>query len=70
MKTKELVKWLEGKGFFWKKNSKHIIYSNGKYCVAVPHDRNVSPGTLRDILTIVHQDRTLANETMRQLLRG
>lgn len=50
MKFRELVRLLEDNGFYFKKNSKHVIYTNGSVCVAVPHTRIVNGKTAHFIL--------------------
>ena len=70
MKTRLLFKYLESQGYFLKRSNKHVIYSNGTTSIAIPHDKNVSVGTLRDIMKAVHKDTRLANEVMKQLVRS
>lgn len=64
LKTRELIRYIEAKGYYLKRMSKHIIYSNGTLSVAIPHDKVVSPGTLRDVLSTVLGCKRLAKEAV------
>lgn len=50
MSFREVVKIVEQAGFTLGRSSKHIIYVKNGIHLAIPHTREVSPGTLRDIL--------------------
>ena len=69
MKYKELHRYLNQRGYYIIRNSKHIIYSNGSRTLAVPHTTLISDGTLRDIFKIIYpNDFGLANREMRNAL--
>ena len=69
MKFKDLHRYLNQRGYFIVRHSKHIIYSNNSRTLAVPHTKTISDGTLRDIFKIVYpNDPGLANRMMRQAL--
>jgi predicted RNA binding protein YcfA (HicA-like mRNA interferase family) len=60
MKYKNLERILYQEGFVHCRFSKHIIFEKGSWKIAVPHTREVSPGTLRDIFKIVEQSKKVA----------
>ena len=70
MKFKELHRYLNSRGYFIVRESKHHIYSNGHTSIAVPHTKLVSDGTLRDIFKAIYpNDFGLANKMMREALQ-
>lgn len=51
MKQKELIKYIESKGFYLKRNGhKHKVFTNGIKTIMVPHSRTVSPGVIHSIM--------------------
>lgn len=51
MKQKEVIKYIESKGFYLKRNgSKHKVYSNGTKTIMLPHSRTFSPGVIHSIM--------------------
>lgn len=72
MRFIELHRYLNDRGYYIIRESKHRIYSNGHSTIAVPHARQISDGTLRDIFKVIFpNDFGLANREMRNaLIRG
>lgn len=69
MKFKDLHRLLNLRGYMIVRESKHHIYSNGHATIAVPHTKEVSVGTLRDIFKVIYpNDFGLANRMMREAL--
>lgn len=67
MRYKDLHRLLGSYGYEISRMSKHIIYTNGLKSLSVPHTKEVSTGTLRDILTVVTGDRESAKALMREV---
>lgn len=42
MKTKDLIKLLEDKGYRFLRSSSHKLYSNGTHTIAIPHHTEVN----------------------------
>lgn len=42
MKAKDLERILKDKGFYVTRQSKHIVWTNGKTTIAVPHQREIN----------------------------
>lgn len=69
MKFKDLHRLLNERGYFIVRESGHHIYSNGHGIIAVPHTKDVSIGTLRDVFKRLYpNDFGLANREMRNAL--
>jgi predicted RNA binding protein YcfA (HicA-like mRNA interferase family) len=54
MKTKELEKILTSNGFQIIRYSKHIIWSNGKQSVAIPHQKEQNKILTKHILKLAN----------------
>jgi predicted RNA binding protein YcfA (HicA-like mRNA interferase family) len=67
LKQRELITYLKSLGFSEARSGKHIIYSNGVLSVAVPHHKDITVGTLRDILTTALGSRENAKQAMRNM---
>lgn len=67
MKARELIKILKDNGYFLIRANGHLIYGNGFKTIPVPHHKDISTGTLRDIFTILTGSREAANLKMRYL---
>lgn len=51
MKQKEIIKYIESKGFYLKRNgTKHKVFTNGIKNITVPHSRTMSPGVIHSIM--------------------
>ncbi len=69
MKFKELHRYLNQRGYFIVRESGHHIYSNGHQTIAIPHAKQIAPGTLRDVFKAIYpNDFGLANRMMREAL--
>lgn len=69
VKFRALHAILMARGYMIVRESKHKIYSNGHYNIAVPHSKDIAIGTIRDIFKILYpNDIQLANKQMRQEL--
>lgn len=69
VKFRALHAILMARGYMIVRESKHKIYSNGHYNIAVPHSKEIAIGTIRDIFKILYPNNIqLANKQMRQEL--
>ncbi len=61
MNTKDVVRLLNDNGYELYKDSKHKIYkhTNGQI-ISIPHTREVSPGTLRNVMKLINANKTAA----------
>lgn len=51
MKQKELIKYIESKGFYLKRNGhKHKVFTNGIKTIMIPHSRTISHGLIHTII--------------------
>ena len=50
MKQRDVIRILIKNGFIISRSSKHLIYTNGKVTVAVPHQKELSKGLTRRLL--------------------
>ncbi len=64
-KRREVVAMLTLEGFTYEGDGKHPIYKciQTGFRIPVPKGRDVSPGTLRDIIKLVNKAKALANSS-------
>ena len=56
MKRKDLIKFLEKHGYYFKRNGgNHDIYTDGVRNIAVPRKREINEGLTRDIIRKLEQ---------------
>ncbi len=55
MKTKDFERLLKKHNFVLTRSNGHKTYSNGQYQIAIPHDREVSVGIVREFMTRMKQ---------------
>ncbi len=59
MRLKDIVSLLESNGFVLLRSNGHMVYGNGSVTVALAHDRNVSPGVVRQVFRAIAMVQSL-----------
>lgn len=65
IKRREVVSMLQGEGFTYESEGRHPIFkcTSTGFRIPVPNGRDISPGTMRDILKLLAKAKALKSST-------